>query len=249
MSKIKKSFQKIFAIFTLVISFALCLSLADLFSSLITVGTFNNEVSATKNTAYSAFAISLYNSSLKSSASEFAISVQKNGGAGYVWEEGGTHYVIASVYLEKNDAELVKENIKSDSVTPEVLKLDFPEIQLENSYDSNQIVLVNSLLDACKSAYQKLYDVSISLDTGLITETEAKLEIGAEASNKSKLLSDFAALFPSNLSNDLLLLKINCADIVQLLEELVHYVPSNLQTLSSKIKYNYTKILDLNRRL
>lgn len=248
-TKSKKSHSKFFAIIFLSVSFVLCVSLADLFSSFIALATFQNNQMSNKVSAYSVYAISLNSSSVKVSVNEYVQTVQKSGGAGFVWTQNNVYYVLASCYADENDAELVKANLTNSSFNPEILKINFSEISIASSFSSKQQNLVNEALLFFKTTYKNLYDISISLDTSILTETEAKLEINTIQSKANNLISNFETLFENCMSNNLLILKLNLEDALEELNNVVNFSPSDNQSLSSKIKYSYIKILEINKKL
>ncbi|MDD3396977.1 MAG: hypothetical protein PHR96_00300 [Clostridia bacterium] len=239
---------KFFVIFSCFISIALCVALADLFSTFITVGSFAG-VNGGKINAYSIYAVELHQSSIKSSALEQATVVKKIGGAGYVWESEGVFYVIASAYIEENDATKVKENLIESGYTAEILKIDFCEISIGRNYSAEELSALSSALNLFKNTYKNLYDISISLDTLILTETQCRLEIANIQSDVSKKKSDFEALFNSKLTPNLLQIKLSMNSLSTLIQQLIDYVETTTQPFGSKMKYNYMEILLLHKTL
>ena len=247
--KFKKS-GKFLAIFTCLISFALCLTLADFFSNLITVNSFaNSGIASSKCSAYSVYAISMYDTSLKSSANEYSNDITKIGGAGYVWQMESKFYVLASAYLEENDANLVKTNLENDEFTPTIIKIDIAEIEIGGNYQSVESTAIYNALNIYKVVYSALYDISVSLDTSVASETDARLQISDLVSEVSKTKVNFDALFDAKLTTNLLFLKLSVGSILELVEQLVSYQETTSQTFSSKIKNNYLNVLKLNQEL
>ena len=247
--KIKKS-GKFLAIFSCLLSFALCVTLADFFSSIITVNSFTNiNISSSKCNAYSIYAISMNDTTIKSSANEYANDITKIGGAGYVWQKESIYYVLASAYLEENDANLVKTNLENDQYEPTILKIDIGEINIKADYISSENTAIYNSLNLYKVAYSTLYDISVALDTSISSETDARLQISDLESEVNKAIVNFNALFDSKLTRNLLFLKLSINTVLELVENLVTYQETTSQTFSSKIKYNYLSILSLNQEL
>lgn len=199
---------KFFVIFSCTVCFVLCIALADLFSTFITVGSFAG-VNGGKINAYSIYAVYLHQSSIKSSALEQASVVKRMGGAGYVWESEGIYYVVASAYIEENDAKKVKENLFESGHSAEIFVINFSEILIGRDYSAEEISALTSALNLFKNTYKNLYDTSISLDTLILTETQCRLEFANIQSDVSKKKSDFEALFNSKLTPNLLQIKLS----------------------------------------
>jgi hypothetical protein len=239
--------SKFLAILTCIFCFVLCITLADLFSTIITVGSFSGG-SGGKISPYSIFAVTLYQGTVKSSALEHSVTIKKTNGAGYVWEDDGTFYVIASAYKEENDANKVKENLTNSNYNVEVLKISIDEIAISKNYTNEEL---NSLLSAgnlFKETFKSLYDISISLDTEIISETQCRLEISNLQSEVGKIKNDFEVMFNAKLSPVLLQLKLSINSVSTLIQQLIDFESSN-QQFSSKIKYNYIEILSINQKL
>ncbi|MDD4815909.1 MAG: hypothetical protein PHQ62_02065 [Clostridia bacterium] len=250
MTKKIKNGGKFLAIFSCLLSFALCLTLADFFSSIITVNSFANvNISSSKCSSYSIFAISMFDSTIKSSANEYANNITKIGGAGYVWQKDSKYYVLASAYLEENDANLVKTNLESKDYQPSITKIDIGEITINNTYVSTENTAIFNALNIYKVAYSTLYDISVALDTSVSSETDARLQISDLVSEINKTKVNFNALFDAKLTTNLLFLKLSLNTVLELADSLVSFQETNSQTFSSKIKFNYLSIIYLNQEL
>ena len=242
----KKS--KFLAILTCIFCFALCITLADLFSTIITVGSFSGG-SGGKINSYSIFAVTLYQSPVKSSATEHSIAVKKTNGAGYVWENDEIFYVIASAYKEENDANKVKENLADSNYNVEVVKISIDEIVISKNYTSEELTSLLSAGNLFKETFKSLYDISISLDTEIISETQCRLEISNLQSEVGKVKNNFEVMFNAKLSPTLLQLKLSINSVSTLIQQLIDFGESSSQQFSSKIKYNYIEILSINQKL
>ena len=81
----KTSSGKLFALLVCAVSIALTITLADLFSTALTAGNFTGLFSSSsKISAYNVYAISMFQSSLLSSAEESSSQVKRQSGAGPV---------------------------------------------------------------------------------------------------------------------------------------------------------------------
>lgn len=245
--KFKKS-GKIFAIFSCLICIALCITMADLFSTFITVSSFSNTMGGKIN-AYSIYAVYLHQSSIKSSTLDQANGVKRIGGAGYIWESESLFYVITSAYIEENDAIKVKQNLEESGHSAEILKINIPEISIGKVYSNEELSALTNAINLFKNAYKSLYDVSISLDTFILSETQCRLEIAKIQSEISQKKSDFDALFNSKLTSELLQLKLSMNSLSTLMQQLIDYVENSAQSFGSKMKFNYMEVLFLNKTL
>lgn len=239
---------KFFAIFSCLICIGLCITMADLFSTFITVGSFSNTAGGKIN-AYSIYAVYLHQSSIKTSALEQSTGIKKIGGAGYVWENESLFYVITSAYIEENDAIKVKQNLNEGDYHAEILKINIAEIPIGNAYTTEELSALTSAINLFKNTYKSLYDVSISLDTFILSETQCRLEIAKIQSEISQKKSDFDALFNSKLTSELLQLKLSMNSLSTLIQQLIDYVETTSQPFTSKMKFNYMEILLLNKTL
>lgn len=170
------------------------------------------------------------------------------GGAGYVWEQDGIFYVVASAYIEENDAKKVKENLAGSNVSADILKITFNEIAISREYNADGLSKLINALNIFKNTYKTLYDISISLDTSILTETQCRLEVSNLHSDVNKTKSDFEALFNSKLTPALLQVKLSVNSVNTLVQQLIDFNDNNL-SYSSKIKYNYMEILWINKTL
>ncbi|MBR4408086.1 MAG: hypothetical protein IKT27_07195 [Clostridia bacterium] len=249
MTKIRKKNGKIFAIVSLLVCFCLSLTLADLFSNVITIKAFNNISTTGKQTGYNFYAISLFDASSESTAKEQVANVIKQGGAGFVWQKENKFYVLASAYLEENDAKMVKSNLEENGTSASVVKIHIPEIAISGTFSSLENTTLNSALKCFKTTYEKLYDTSVSLDTNLKTESESKLEVNEIKNDISKIEVAFSSVFDSKLTTNLLQIKIAITSLLTYLEDLTKFESNGAQPFSYKIKNIYLQSLYLNYTL
>ena len=128
-NSIFKKTSKVASLIFLGISLALCISFADLFSSLITVGGFSNVTnSEIKQNEFSVYAISLYETETKIQAKQMSDVTKRKNGAGYIWQGSECYYVFASCYENKADAEKVHANLLENSINSSITELKFSEV-------------------------------------------------------------------------------------------------------------------------
>lgn len=234
---------KFFSIFFMIISFALCISLAGVFSSLITVGGFSNITSGdAKSSGFVVYAVSLYKTQTKAQAREMSeISMHKNG-AGYIYQDDEAFYVFASCYENKADAEKVVSNLKENEVSSSIKDLQFNEILLKSKMTEQEKTVLIKALSSFKNLYKKLYDLSVSIDTKLLTEIQAKVLLNDIISEQSKVQTNFETIFNSKLTSTLLEIKLSLSNISNILNNLADFSSLDIP-YTSQVKNTYFQVL------
>ena len=242
--RIKKS-PKIALILFGILCIAICLSFAELFSSLITVGGFYNSSkdSTIKQNSFCLYAISIFSTETKIQAKEMSELFRKKNGAGYIWQTDKNYLVLISCYQNEADAQKVSDNLKENNTQNEIIKLDFDSITIKASTQEQEKNTLEKSVQSYKNLYKKLYDLSVSVDTNLLSEIKAKVDLSEIISDFAKTKSSFEALFNSRLTASLLELKLSLNNISNMLSELSDF-SSNEIPYTSQIKYTYFQILD-----
>lgn len=234
---------KFFSIFFMIISFALCISLAGVFSSLITVGGFSNITSGdAKSSGFVVYAVSLYKTQTKAQAREMSeIAMHKNG-AGYIYQDDEAFYVFASCYENKADAEKVVSNLKENEISSSIKDLQFNEILLKSKMTEQEKTVLIKALSSFKNLYKKLYDLSVSIDTKLLTEIQAKVLLNDIISEQSKVQTNFETIFNSKLTSTLLEIKLSLSNISNILNNLADFSSLDIP-YTSQVKNTYFQVL------
>lgn len=241
---------KFFALILTLVCFALVVSLADLFSNFLTVGSFADLLTKeTKVSGYDVHAICLTQSSVLSSAEDSAKAIKLQNGAGYVWNDDGVYLVLASAYLSANDAEKVRVNLTSSYPEASIFKISIPELIFSTDLGDEERSVLSSSLTIFKSTYESLYDLSVSLDTNIMSETEIKLALADTLANVNKVKTNFESTFSAKYTQNTLQFKLKLNEVYTLVDELVDYTSTTAQSFSSKIKENYLEIIYLNSKL
>ena len=145
--------------------------------------------------------------------------------------------------------DVVLENLKNSGYNPSIIKIEIPQLKIKSGYNNDEITVLTSATSLFKATYDALYDISVSLDTEVTTETQCRLNIANLQSEVSKVKADFETLFNSKLTTSLLKLKLSINSVSTLIQQLIDFNENNNQTLSSKIKYNYIEVLYLQKTL
>ena len=238
---------KIFVSFTVLLSIALAVGLAELFSSILTISDFAFiNTSQNKISGFNIYAVSTAKTTNKENVQTLSKENQNKNGAGYVYEKDGLFYILASAYESENDAIKVCENLKNQDIECEIIVITVDDIKLDLSLSGQEKVAFNNCFTIFKSCYQKLYDLSVSIDTSVKNQTECKLEISNLKSDLTKVVSDFETHFNSKLTQDLVFLKLQLDDLDELLESLYQDNQSQLTSFSSVLKCSYIKVVMMN---
>ncbi len=220
-----------------------CVSCGYLISTaLLTTGLFETS-STIQGEKQNVYAIVMAESKDINDLNEQKTQLQMNDGAGYIYSKDENFYLLASLYENQNDAELVKNNLKTNNIDCSILKVELPIQTIEGHFSTNEKSSLTESLKSSFSTFKSLYDTAISLDTKVFDKTQAKLQCNTIFSNQLTLKTNFETLFDVkattfkqlynqlNQTNTHLLLLIN------------EIYESPTQTYSSLIKLTYCKIL------
>lgn len=220
-----------------------CLSCGWLISSAIVGFSSVAMTSSVKAEKQTLFAISLSKSQVVTETENAKADLQIQNGAGYVYKINDYYHLLASVYENKNDAELVKTNLSNSGVESEILTIEIAEQNVEGNFNSDEKTIITNCLNANLETYKKLYDVAISLDTNVFDKIKAKLECNKIYANLISIKTNFKTFFKNDDKNVENIAK-NLEKTENLLSNLIseNYDTSS-QTFSSLIKLCYCQIL------
>ena len=186
---------------------------------------------------------------MKSGATETELSsfkqeLQAQNGAGYICEKDGKFYLIASIYENFNDAELVKNNLQASGIETEILTIELEESNVEGNFSADEKTILTNCLKSKIETFKELYDVAISLDTNVFDKTKAKLECNTIYSENVSTKANFDTYFKESNNKTLQSLQSALTETNDCLSNLIseNYDTQN-QTFSSLIKQTYCKIL------
>ncbi|MBE7082520.1 MAG: hypothetical protein E7378_02425 [Clostridiales bacterium] len=242
-----KTLKKVFTAIFLTVCLLLMVNLADIFSSLITVGGFGftNDNMVFAETKYYAVCTSSHASKL--SANESCDTIQMQGGAGYVFAGDDVFYVIASIYESEGDAEKVLNNIKESKPNASIQTITIKGISFNNNLSAQEKAVINESIAIYKKTYKQLYDISVSLDTAVLTEVNARLKLNEISSSITTTLGNFNTLFSSNLTTGLMQIQTNLNNLNEQIKLLID--STSRPPFSALIKETYCKTVFLNKSL
>lgn len=175
----------------------------------------------------------------KENAQSIADQLRTKGGAGYVLEDQYQR-VMAMMFLNEADANVVKEQLKGQSVEAQIYDLKCPGVDMEITASKEKIEGIRSSFAMLKDKMGSMETLIKDLDNDKIT-VELALnrlsEMKDEAAKKAEELNGYLATNEGNsiLSGLKALFSVQVQDIDQIIQEKT----SDKVAISSKIKYTY----------
>lgn len=230
-----------FATFSVVLALLTCVSIGYLLSTfIVSANLFQvaQKVESGQNTYY---LLSVYSAeSLEEAENEVENFSDTNFGL-YIYKNENSYHIIASCYKNNNDAELVKSNLKTNGIEAEILKLTKPSIILEGNFSESEENVLKESLAVADNVFQSLYDITVSLDTGVTDEVTAKLKINEVYSNFLTKKNNFETLFKVNTNSDIANMRTSFTKIDEILLDLTNSTQDH--NLSAQIKYSIAKLI------
>ena len=230
-----------FVTFSALLALLTCISFGYLISTLIVSANLfqtTQKVESGQNTYY---LLSVYSAeSLEEAENKLENFSDTNFGL-YIYESDGSYHIIASCYKNNNDAELVKSNLKTNGIEAEILKIKKESVVLEGSFSSNEELILKDCLSTTNNIYNNLYDITVSLDTGVTDEVSAKLKINEVYSNFLTTKNNFETLFSASANSEIANIRENFAKIDEILLDLTNSAQDH--NLSAQIKYSIAKLI------
>lgn len=229
----------------MIFGLAVCVSIGYLLSTtLLSTGLFETVANINSN-QFTVYAIDMKSSDNATELNELKTSLQNSTGAGYVYNLDNKYHLLASIYENSADAELVKTNLKNNGYSPEILKIDIPTLKFSGNFSANEKTVLTNAVQAKQTIFKALYDIAISLDTSVSDKTQAKLECNNTFSKLVTIKSNFETIFADKLKSD------NFEKLHKSLENIYNNLSllisektvTTTQTYSSLIKLTYCKII------
>ena len=243
MTKISRKKKKfLFSSLTLA-CFALCLLVANLLTTFIIPATAQAESICLPSQEI--HLLSLGKSQVESEARARAKDFMPLGSGGYVWKLDNYYHIISSAYTNKNDAQLVQSNISINlAFESEIITLKLNQVSINGSFDSEEYKVVSNYLGATNHLYHSLFDIALSVETGVSSQVGAKLSVNSALNDFSTKMANFSTLFP-NPNKELLPLHKHCQNVFKIGQKLAqNQTICQQQTYCSLIKYRYLEILN-----
>lgn len=233
-----------FAIFSVIICFAITFLLADFFSGSGFLAFTGARAPNKKGNASTYYALSLDYYETESIASMTADELRQMGGGGYAIKDNG-FYLISSVYGSEDEASTVLKRLNSKNAS--IYKIIIKELPLQWYKGDKKSELLDTLKYA-EITFDELYAISIALDNAELTEYTARAEITV-LTNKIKLLkAKFDDLTTKDRNISVTKIKVEMVATIAMLENLLSYNVSR-PNLISDIRYTYTAVLVAKKNL
>ena len=135
----------------------------------------------------------------------------------------------------------INQNIES-----EIFLVKFRSYTINGSFNGEEKKVLQKALNSAQTYYSSLYDIAISLDTGVSNETSAKLAINSASQSLATTYANFHTLYPNVLSSPYKEIDDLMKNLVGISQQLCSGEKiSSDQTYPSLIKYRYFEILKL----
>lgn len=142
---------------------------------------------------------------------------------------------------------LVQNSIKiNQNLESEIFSVKFKSYTLNGSFNGEEKKVIQKALNSCQNFYTSLYDIAISLDTGVYNEISAKLAVNNSSQSLATTYANFNTLYPNSPSspyNEINKLNEKAVKLSQKLSSGERI--STDQPYSSLIKYRYLETLSL----
>lgn len=233
-----------FLTFSAVLCLLLCVSVGYLISTCIVSSNLFQTTTNVESGEKSYYLISIYQDEIFENCQKVQSEFQNKNCAGYIYQDSEKYHLIASIYSNVNDAELVKSNLKTNGYNAEILEKKIENTKLEGNFTNKETEILKDCFSIKDETYKSLYDISISLDTDVIDEINAKLKVNETFANFVATKNNFETLFSKDESTEISNLRKEFEQIYEYLSNLSNETYENEnQTFSSLIKLTYCKII------
>ncbi len=234
----------VLSFFIFVVAICSCISCGYLISTAIVTSSLFQYTSVVSSDSQNLYAISMASSTSENDLTSQKENLQSQNGAGYIYEKDGNFYLIASIYENYNDAELVKNNLKTNGIEAEILTITLDTIQIEGNFTADEKTMLSNGIKSSVETFKNLYDVAISLDTSVFDKTKAKIECNTIYSNNVSIKANFDTYFKDTKDDNLKKLQSTLTKTNDYLSNLIsENYDTQTQTFSSLIKQTYCEIL------
>ncbi len=234
----------VLSFFIFVVAICSCISCGYLISTAIVTSSLFQYTSVVSSDSQNLYAISMASSTSENDLTAQKENLQSQNGAGYIYEKDEKFYLLASIYENYNDAELVKNNLKTNGIEAEILTITLDTIQIEGNFTADEKTMLSNGIKSSVETFKNLYDVAISLDTSVFDKTKAKIECNTIYSNNVSIKANFDTYFKDTKDDNLKKLQSTLTRTNDYLSNLIsENYDTQTQTFSSLIKQTYCQIL------
>ena len=129
--------------------------------------------------AYSWYALQTGVFEDEASARQSSLAFQKRGAAGYLWHDG-RYRVLASAYPQREDAQLVREQLREQhNIDSYLYAIEFPAVSLRLSGMQGQIDILQAAFGHAADLAEQIQKISVELDRQEISADDAAKRIAS----------------------------------------------------------------------
>lgn len=140
---------------------------------------------------FTAYTMQMGAFSEEKNAKASAQEIMTRGGAGYVFNDG-SYRVLASAYTSEQDANTVKDQLKSQSnIDASVYTITVPKVDLTITSDDKNYDTLNAAFTSYLAAKDKVGELSLKLDKGEMNKDQA---LGELTTMKDELQKHYQAI-------------------------------------------------------
>jgi len=243
MKNLKTSRNRFFFFILTVLCVGVSVFISQFFANVISTSSFSiSNISATE-ISYTLYSLSAKNFLTKTQATEFANDLRSKNSGGYVYELNNKYYVICSIYEHENDAKSVLDNIINNLPSAEIIPITIENVNLSTLSNQNIKKSFLNVFSKIKQTYLELYDISVSLDTSIYSETKALLESSKILEELQSTLDSIPTGSSASEGAYSIIIKTKLKNINSYLNDLINFSSSENYTLSAKIKDTYINIV------
>lgn len=244
----KKSFKKskkfkkfsilFFFAFSLVL-FALIINFSDIFSSIITNKNSIFYSGKIEVPSYSVYAVSIKDFSSLDDATKCSEEVKKQGGAGYIYENG-EKFVLLCGYPNLIEAKEIQNNFLELGYNSRIVNLKVDAVS--HKYKGENGYYIEQSIQLIRNIYQDLYQQCIEFDKNNVAKTQINSLIAqniTKIAEYNKLLKNKKSGIDAKFIN---IISKSFENIENLLKQILYFEEENI-LLSSKVKEVCLKVV------
>jgi len=247
--KHKINFKKLLIIPFLILCLGFMIIISDLFSNLITVGTFRlsffgsgNNVVVDKHTLYS---LNMGKFTTIQEAENYALTSGLQGASGFIWQNDKEYYVVGNIYNSLKDAQSVRSNILPTNGNVFITEINFNKINMPlTKFSPEQRTEIKRSLTYLTHLHEKIYDYVIKIDKGNMSAASASSQVINLKADAIIISGKLDLINSTNPNEDIIKIKNTYVKVLENLNELVIKL-INANELSHRIKYSYVDLIKL----
>ncbi len=232
---------KMLVFLSAIFAVSLTIFVSVIFSDFLSINVFSfSSTNLLSDTTY--YAIELGEYSSREEAVSISSLYKSSTAAGYILKDGNMYRVLASAYKSKKDAENVLEKIINNVSTANIYEINVTSVNFSREIvKENKAEIVNAV-NLFSHCYNSLYELSVKLDSGEISEREVLLEVEDLDKTCEDVVSNFKKSYKNSVEMEIVYTEIYLEKLTESVDELIEIL-STEQQVNSAIKETYFKII------